>query len=374
MAADALEQEVGGRMLGEEHGRGPDREGKEQVGAGGVAEEELGDRQGDVVLAVAQGLPGVAVGGVGERPVGLDHRLGQTRGAAREEPDRRVVRTRGDGLERLPTVPGQSLEGGVPVGIAIHHEKPGLPLGRCQRRLEALPHRAVHHRAGGVTVVEKRRQVPRRAARVDHHHHSADAQRAEEGADEPGAVGQGDEHPLLRAHADFEQSATEAVGQRQHLGVGHLAVGEAQSDPVPAPLPDPVVQEVVGDIEPLGKLHSDRALTHQSRERRADRLAHRDAGAKAPRARRVAPADQAVDFAGLFVETKAERVDDADPERPLGLDPQPRAADVYEADLHGRGFDRQLVNRLAHLVAALPAASPPPPDADSPHVGQPQAT
>ena len=88
---DLREELVGGAALGEEHRGRARREGEEEVGTGGVAEVELGDGERDVVGGVADNLLGVALGGVGEGGVTLDHALGTARGPAGEKPDGGVV-------------------------------------------------------------------------------------------------------------------------------------------------------------------------------------------------------------------------------------------------------------------------------------------
>src|SRR5207244_6433539 len=65
-----------------------------------IAEVELGHRDRDVALRVADDALRVALGRVGERAVRLDHRLGAAGRAAGEEPDRGVVAVGGMWVER----------------------------------------------------------------------------------------------------------------------------------------------------------------------------------------------------------------------------------------------------------------------------------
>src|SRR5258705_12831559 len=99
MAADPVEQDLGGRRLGEQNGRGAGREWEQHVGSGRVAEVYLGHRQRDVVLAVADLPLRVALGGVRERAMGLDDRLGSPGGAAREQPNGGMVAMGGERVE-----------------------------------------------------------------------------------------------------------------------------------------------------------------------------------------------------------------------------------------------------------------------------------
>ena len=92
VAGDLGEELVGGAALRKEDGRGPCGEGEEEVRTGGVAEVQPGHREGDVVGRVAQYALRIALVGVGERRVALDHSLGAPGRPAGEKPDRGVVR------------------------------------------------------------------------------------------------------------------------------------------------------------------------------------------------------------------------------------------------------------------------------------------
>ena len=88
---DLREELVGGAALWKQDGRRPRGEREEEIGTGGIAEVELGNRERDVVGRVAEHSLRIALGRVGEGGVALDHALGAAGGAAGEEPDSGVV-------------------------------------------------------------------------------------------------------------------------------------------------------------------------------------------------------------------------------------------------------------------------------------------
>ncbi len=255
---------LGRRRLGEEDRRGADGEGEQQVRAGGVAEEELGHREGDVVLAVAQRRLGVELGGVGERAVGLDHRLGPAGGAAGEEPDRRIVAARGDVVEVRRQLAGDRLEAGV-AAAGRRAADQELGAGAVFRGGFEGSHQVVpHHGAAGAAGAQQVGERIGLEGRVDHHHDRPELEDAEQGAGVLGPVGQGDEDPLLLTHAQAGESVGEAVGQPLDLAVGELAEGSAQGDPLAAALGDPAVEEVLGDVEVRRRLPG-RLFSHGAR-------------------------------------------------------------------------------------------------------------
>ena len=92
-------------------------------------------------------------------------------------------------------------------------------------------------------------------AGVDHDGDGADLENAEEGAGVLGRVGEGEKDPFLLADPEAEEGVPEAVGQPVDVGVGQLPVGQAQGDPLASPLPYPLGQEQVGDVQPLRGVH-----------------------------------------------------------------------------------------------------------------------
>ena len=62
-------------------------------------------------------------------------------------------------------------------------------------------------------------------------------------------VREGEEHALFGQDARALEKVGEPAGHGLHLGVGEIARRGPQRDPVAATLPDPVVEEVIGDVE-----------------------------------------------------------------------------------------------------------------------------
>ncbi len=227
---DLSHQHLDRGLLGEQDRRGTHREREEEVRPGGVAEDQLGDRQRDVVLPVAQRLVGVAERGVEERPVGLHHRLGDTGGTPGEQPERRVVAVGG----------GRGDIGGEVEPVVGHRQQAGW------RRRGS--HRGGHHRAEpglvdhrlGRGEVEDLGDAPCSELRVHHHHHGRQLQRPEQRTDVLGPVGEQQHDTVLAVNPEVGQSGGEPAGEAFHLAVAVGAVGGAQRDAVAPALTDPV--------------------------------------------------------------------------------------------------------------------------------------
>jgi hypothetical protein len=91
VAGDFLEHDLSGTAFREKHRGGAYRKRKQKIGPSRVTEEQLGHGERDVGLGVTDDVPGVALGGIGERGVGLNHGLGMAGGAAGEKPNRGIV-------------------------------------------------------------------------------------------------------------------------------------------------------------------------------------------------------------------------------------------------------------------------------------------
>ena len=89
--------------------------------------------------------------------------------------------------------------------------------------------------------------------RVEHHDHGAVLERAEQGADELGAVRQRQEYPLLAPQAETGEDVGEAIGQPLDLPIGEIAVGQPQRDALAAPLGDALVEQPGREVELLGR-------------------------------------------------------------------------------------------------------------------------
>jgi hypothetical protein len=168
---------------------------------------------------------------------------------AGEEPDRRIVAVGG---EVLPTV-RRGREPGLP--CARPHDQQGGRVGHPGGR-GAEPVRALGRDQGddGAAVLEEVFDRVGLELRVDHHYHGADLQDAEQRSNEIGAVGQGNDHALLRRHARRAQHVGVAVGQRLNFAIGEPARVGDQRGPVSPAFAHPGVEKPVGDVELGGKL------------------------------------------------------------------------------------------------------------------------
>src|SRR5438105_561992 len=70
---------------------GPNAKGKVQVVAKTISEEELGGREGYVILTHAKDRPGIAFGGVGHVVVQVDAAFGEARATRAIEPEGAII-------------------------------------------------------------------------------------------------------------------------------------------------------------------------------------------------------------------------------------------------------------------------------------------
>ncbi len=232
-------------MFGEENGRCPHRKGEEQVGAGGIAEVQLGHRDRDVVGAVAERLVGVAAGGVDERAMGLHHRLGHPGGAAREQPDGRVIPVAGHRLQAFGILDIDDRH--LAARVWFRGDEAGSGFARLRSKGVVLrsgghhrTRRAVGKELGGAILSE---------LGVHHHHHRPGLENPEEGADEVEPVGKRHEYPLLGPNPDVPQSGGIAFGEEIDVFVGGLARLGPHRDAVAVALAESVGQEEISDVE-----------------------------------------------------------------------------------------------------------------------------
>ncbi len=129
MAGDGREDALGGRLLRKEAGGGADGEGKEEVRAHRVAEEELRHGERDVARGEAENPLSVGLGGEGVGAVALHDRLGAAGGAAGEEQDRRIVAMGPDGGEVVGDRAGELFERRAAGGAVADREQLGAFLG-----------------------------------------------------------------------------------------------------------------------------------------------------------------------------------------------------------------------------------------------------
>ena len=104
---------------------------------------------------------------------------------------------------------------------------------------------------------------------VHHDAYGAHLDRAEERGGEVRHVGQTDQDALLRAHTRRLQGVGKLVGAGLERRVGDRPVARAQRDAFAASLPHAVVQEVVGDIERVGRRERHRTYLWVAMEARS---------------------------------------------------------------------------------------------------------
>ena len=233
----------------EQHGLRAHGEREEQVGTQGIAEEELGDGERDVVGTVTQHPFRVALGGVGVGPVSLDHGLRLARGSPGEEPDGGVVPVRG---ERV-AAPRRGLEPAGGLGSVHPDHRPQVPRFPAGRH-KGVGARTRHQGRGGPRVLVEIGDLLRRQLRVDHHYHGANLEDTEQRAHECRAVWERDDHPLLGGDLGLAQEMRETARQPVDLRVGHGSLIRTQRRPRPNTLGEAGSQEIVGDVEPLGRV------------------------------------------------------------------------------------------------------------------------
>ncbi len=288
MAVDLLEQQLGRGVLGKEHGRRPHGKRKEQVGAGRVAEEELGHGEDDVALTVAHRPFRVQLRGVRVGQVRLHHRLGPAGGASGEQPQGRIVAVGGLVLEDVGDARRQFRERGVRAGVPVHHEQVLQAAGMGAGRREGLEARRGDHSHRRPRIFEDGADLLRLELRVQHHRHRADLEDAEERLHVRGTVGEGHHHPLLGLDPQAAQDVAEAVGQGLDLAVVEPAIAADEGRAPSASFPHAVVEEVVGEVERLRRVKGHGGGGLRSRGRRRVRPLRNPSRARCGRSRRPA--------------------------------------------------------------------------------------
>ena len=257
MRLDLIEDLVrGGPPLEEDHGRAH-AEGEHQVRPRRVPEEELGDREADVVLAVASDLERVGLGGVGEVALDVDAGLGLAGGAGGEEPASEVVGAGGlDVLElgaRLTRGHGL-LEGHRALELPPHHVGHAAVARAGEGRGELLRDGGMDEDRRGLRVLEVVAVVLLLQERIDHREDAAGPQGSEPRLDELEPVGEDEEHALLGSEPVPAQGRAERPHARGDLSVRLRSVPHAHRVLVRAPLVEVAVQVVRAEVEALGQL------------------------------------------------------------------------------------------------------------------------
>ncbi len=244
MALDELEYPLGRRFVGEQHRGRTDCEREHEVGAGRVAEVELGHRQGHVVLAQLEHALAVAFGVVGEVVVEVHGRLGLAGGARGEQPDRGIVPMRLRALERFgrldaavdgPHVVQMALESAVGVGADALRQGVGRDQDTRARVLEIVR----------VIVAPK--------LGVDHGHDGSALEHAEKRGRELGRVGQSQEHPVLVLDVPVPQHEGRAIGHLLDVEVAEPPLAGDDCRALAPALGDARAQVILGQVELLGE-------------------------------------------------------------------------------------------------------------------------
>ena len=172
-----------------------------------VTEEELRHGEHHVVLAVADDVPGEALKR-DERVVSeMTDRLRRARAAGRELPERDVVLARLDRVELVGRTRDRLVEGPAD-DEDVRREAQPLP-GLADARMRRL----VDHDDARARVAQVVRIVLWQKERVDLGDDAADLQRREPGGDELRPVGEREQHPILRPHAELEENVADPVRQ-----------------------------------------------------------------------------------------------------------------------------------------------------------------
>jgi hypothetical protein len=184
-------------------------------------------------------------------------RLGFSRGAAGEEPDRGIV-AMGVGVgQAVGRALRQLLEGAVASSFS-HHDEMSQMGERVEQRLDPVEGGFVHDGHAGSAVLEIVDEILGREDGVDHGDDGPHLRRPEPGESELGPIGKYQKNAVLDRDAQLPQGIPEAIGPGLDLpvGVGLVAVVEAAL--VASPLLDVAVEEVPGHVEALRELHRGR--------------------------------------------------------------------------------------------------------------------
>ena len=253
-AVDQLEHRLRERPVGIEDALRPHAHGEVHVAAEAIGEEELGRRDGAVVLRHAEHLQAIGIRAVHHVMLQVHRALGPAGGAGGIEPERRVVPRRLHRVElrgRLadPRVEADLLARGLPG----HHDVPEVP--RLRERGPGLDQERLGDDGdGGAAVVEEVEIVLAPHHGVDGNGDGADLDRAPEGGEELGRVEQQAEDALLALDAQLQEGVARPVHQLLEAGVGERAVLVVEGDPIAAPFLDMPVDEEARRVELRGNL------------------------------------------------------------------------------------------------------------------------
>ena len=245
--AQALEHRVRRGALGHQHRGGTDRKREGKPVAEAVCEEELGRREHHVLLADAQHLLAVQLGGVDQVGVDVHRALGRAGGAGGVEPETGIARMRRHGLELLGLRGNQGIQA-VVVAAAGDHQA----LERrhaAEQRGKIGQQRLRNHRHPRTTVREHVFVVALGKQRVHRDRHHAGLDGAEEHRGKIDAVEDAHQHTFAARKAErAAQRVAAAVRTRGELVVGVAAGIVDVGDLAPSPGDEVATEQVIGRI------------------------------------------------------------------------------------------------------------------------------
>ena len=231
------------RPVGIEHRAGADGKRERQRIAEAVGEEQFRRGEADVVLADAEHLLGIGVGGGLQARMQMPHALGHAGRARRVEPERRLVGMGLDGLEAvalaLEFVRQQLVAERVLArdddAVEIAHPPDDVFHDRKQRLGDEQHARAAVGEDVGVLL--------RRQQRVERHRHDAGADRAQKHDREIDGVEHDHGDALFAAHAEPAQHVGGAAALLLQIAIGEFGRAVGIGELVAAPLLDIAVEQ-----------------------------------------------------------------------------------------------------------------------------------
>jgi hypothetical protein len=231
------------RPVGVEHRAGADGKRKGQRIAEAIGEEQFRCGEADVVLADAEHLLGVGVGGGLKTGMQMPHALRHAGRARRIEPERRLVGMGLHGLEAVALVLQFFRQKLVPMSILARHddaiEIAHAPDDVFHDRKQSFRDEQ-HARA---TIGEDVGVLFRGQQRVERHRHDASADRAQKHDREIGRVEHDHGDALFAAHAEPAQHVGGAAALLLQIPVAEFGRAVGIGDLVAASLLDIAVEQ-----------------------------------------------------------------------------------------------------------------------------------
>ena len=218
------------RALGVENRGGADRHRKGQGIAEAIGEKQFRRRQSDIVLADAEHLFGVGLGGGGQARMQMPHALGHAGRARRIQPEGRFVGMRRHRCKCIALARDLVGEFLVPVGVATGNND--------MLEIRHPPDHVLHHRQQrfgdeqhpGAAIRQHIGVLIRRQQRVERHRHHPGADRAEKHHREIDGVEHDHGDALFAADAETAQHVGDAAALLLQRAVGQFGnrVGEGE--------------------------------------------------------------------------------------------------------------------------------------------------